>query len=122
MDIASTLRSYDGKRVAPFRAVAEAVQGMPGHAIPQLLDLAASEEPALEVGASGHGRTTDSACWPRRIRRSGVRSKSCLTRRPSGKRPRSGRAFATREWGWGEEQPGSQRSRTDCDRMVPQAK
>ena len=52
MDIASTLRSYDGKRVAPFRAVAEAVQGLPGQAIPQLLDLAASEEPELQVGAT----------------------------------------------------------------------
>ena len=52
MDIARTLRSYDGKRVAPFRAVAEAVQDMPRHAIPQLLDLAASEEPALQVGAA----------------------------------------------------------------------
>ena len=29
MDIASTLRRYDGKRVAPFRAVAEAVQDAP---------------------------------------------------------------------------------------------
>ena len=52
MDIASTLRSYDGKRVAPFRVVAEAVQDMPRHAIPQPMDLAASEEPALQVGAT----------------------------------------------------------------------
>ena len=52
MDIASTLRSYDGKRVAPFRAVAEAVQGMPGHAVPRLLDLAASEEAELQAGAT----------------------------------------------------------------------
>ena len=52
MDIATTLRSYDGKRVGPFRKVAEAVRGMPGHPIPQLLDLAASEEPALQVGAT----------------------------------------------------------------------
>ena len=52
MDIANTLRSYDGKRVAPFRAVAEAAQGMPGQAIPELLDLAASEEPELQVGAT----------------------------------------------------------------------
>ena len=52
MDIARTLRSYDGKRVAPFRAVAVAVQGMPGQGVAQLLDLAASEEPELQVGAT----------------------------------------------------------------------
>ena len=52
MDIARMLLSYDGKQVAPFRAVAEAVQEMPGQAIPQLLDLAAGEEPALQVGAT----------------------------------------------------------------------
>lgn len=52
MDIAATLRSYDGKRVGPFRAVAEAVQDMPGQAIPQLLDLAGDGESALQVGAT----------------------------------------------------------------------
>lgn len=52
MDIARTLRSYDGKRVAPFRAVADAVCDIPDHAIPQLLDLAASEDAALQVGAT----------------------------------------------------------------------
>lgn len=52
MDIAQTLRSYDGRRVAPFRAVADAVRDTPGEAIPQLLDLAGSGEPALEVGAT----------------------------------------------------------------------
>ena len=52
MDIARTLRSYDGKRVAPFRSVAEAVRDMPGQGMPQLLDLAASDEPALQVGAT----------------------------------------------------------------------
>ena len=52
MDIAQTLRSYDGKQVAPFRAVADAVRDAPGEAIPQLLDLAGSGEPALQVGAT----------------------------------------------------------------------
>ena len=52
MDIAGALRSYDGKRVAPFRTVAEAVREIPGHAIPELLELAASDEPALQVGAT----------------------------------------------------------------------
>ena len=52
MDIAATLRSYDGKRVAPFRAVAEAVQNTPVQTLPQLLVLAADEEPALQVGAT----------------------------------------------------------------------
>ena len=52
MDIAGTLRSYDGKRVAPFRSVADAVRDMPDRGIPQLLDLAASDEPALQVGAT----------------------------------------------------------------------
>lgn len=52
MDIAATLRSYDGKRVAPFRAVAEAVRDMPGRGLPELLDLAAEEEPALQIGAT----------------------------------------------------------------------
>ena len=52
MDIAGTLRSYDGKRVAPFRAVAEAVRDTPERAVPQLLDLAASDEAALQVGAT----------------------------------------------------------------------
>lgn len=52
MDIAATLRSYDGKRVAPFLAVAEAVRDLPGQAIPHLLDLAADDEPAHQVGAT----------------------------------------------------------------------
>ena len=52
MDIVRTLRSYDGKRVAPFRSVADAVRDMPDRGIPQLLDLAASDEPALQVGAT----------------------------------------------------------------------
>lgn len=52
MDIAAALRSYDGKRVAPFRAVAEAVRGAPESAVPELLDLAASDEAALQVGAT----------------------------------------------------------------------
>ncbi len=52
MDIAATLRSYDGKRVAPFRAVAEAVRGAPESAVPVLLDLAVSDEAALQVGAT----------------------------------------------------------------------
>lgn len=52
MDIAATLRSYDGKRVTPFRAVAEAVQDTPRQAIPHLLDLATDDEPALQVGAT----------------------------------------------------------------------
>ena len=52
MDIAGTLRSYDGKRVAPFRAVAEAVRRAPESAVPQLLALAASDEAALQVGAT----------------------------------------------------------------------
>ena len=52
MDIAETLRSYDGKRVAPFRAVADAMRGAPETAVPLLLDLAASDEAALQVGAT----------------------------------------------------------------------
>ncbi len=52
MDIAAALRKYDGKRVAPFRAVAEAVCGASGSAVPQLLDLAADDEAALQVGAT----------------------------------------------------------------------
>lgn len=52
MDIAETFRSYDGKRVAPFRAVADAVRRAPGSALPQLLALAADDEPALQVGAT----------------------------------------------------------------------
>ena len=52
MDIAATLRSYDGKRVAPFRAVAEAVQEAPESAVGQLVDLAASDEMELQVGAT----------------------------------------------------------------------
>ena len=52
MDIAATLRSYDGKRVAPFRAVAEAVRDAPETAVGQLVDLAASDEMELQVGAT----------------------------------------------------------------------
>ena len=52
MDIAETLKSYDGKRVAPFRAVAEAVRSAPESAVPQLLALAASDEAALQTGAT----------------------------------------------------------------------
>lgn len=52
MDIAAMLRSYDGTRVAPFRAVAEAVRDTPERAVPRLLDLAASDEAALQVGAT----------------------------------------------------------------------
>ena len=52
MDIAATLRRYDGKRVAPFRAVAEAVRDAPDSALGELLDLAASDEMELYVGAT----------------------------------------------------------------------
>lgn len=55
MDIAATLRSYDGKRVAPFRAVAEALSRGPGHgeeAIGRLVRLAASDEMELQTGAT----------------------------------------------------------------------
>lgn len=52
MDIAATLRRYDGKRVAPFRAVAEAVRDAPESAMGELLDLAASDEMELQVGAT----------------------------------------------------------------------
>ncbi len=55
MDIAATLRSYDGKRVAPFRAVAEALSQRAGRgrdAVDHLLELAAADETALQVGAT----------------------------------------------------------------------
>ncbi|MXW27946.1 MAG: hypothetical protein F4Z80_03545 [Chloroflexi bacterium] len=52
MDIASTFRHYDGKRVAPFRQVMNAVRGSPESAVGELLDLAASDELALQVGAT----------------------------------------------------------------------
>lgn len=52
MDMAGMLRSYDGKRVAPFRAVAEAVRDTPERAVPRLLDLPATDEAALQVGAT----------------------------------------------------------------------
>lgn len=52
MDIAATLRSYDGKRIAPFRAVAASIRDTPEQALPQLLDLAGDDEPALQVGAT----------------------------------------------------------------------
>jgi len=52
VDIANTLRSYDGKRVEPFRAVGRAVRDAPREAIPTLLRLAASDEMALQAGAT----------------------------------------------------------------------
>ena len=52
MDIASTLRRYDGKRVTPFRKVMDAVRDAPLSAIGELLDLAASDETTLQVGAT----------------------------------------------------------------------
>ena len=52
MDIASTLRRYDGKRVTPFREVLDAVRDAPESAVGELLDLAASDEMTLQVGAT----------------------------------------------------------------------
>lgn len=52
MDIAATLRSYDGRRVAPFRAVADAVRDAPESAIPRLLELAARDDATLQIGAT----------------------------------------------------------------------
>ena len=52
MDIASTLRRYDGKRVAPFREVLDAIGDAPESAVGELLDLAATDEMALQVGAT----------------------------------------------------------------------
>ena len=52
MDIARTLSASDGKRVAPFRPVANALQDTPEQVLPQLLDLATGEEPALQIGAT----------------------------------------------------------------------
>lgn len=55
MDIAARLRSYDGKRVAPFREAAEAVSRGPGcgeEAIGHLVKLAASDEMELQAGAT----------------------------------------------------------------------
>ena len=52
MDIVATLRLYDGKRVAPFRAVVEALQDAPESALGELLDLAASDEMELQIGAT----------------------------------------------------------------------
>ena len=52
MDIAGTLRSYDGRSVAPFRSVADTVREMSDRGIPELLELAASHEPVLQVGAT----------------------------------------------------------------------
>jgi len=49
------LRSYDGKRVAPFRAVAEALSRGPDRgngSIGHLVELAGSEETALQAGAT----------------------------------------------------------------------
>ena len=52
MDIGTTLRRYDGKRVAPFREVAEAILEDPECAIGELLDLADSDDMSLQVGAT----------------------------------------------------------------------
>ena len=55
MDIAATLRSYDGKRVAPFRTVADALSQRPDRgedAVGELVALAASDETALQTGAT----------------------------------------------------------------------
>ena len=55
MDIAATLRSYDGKQVAPFRGVAEALLQGPGRgekAIGRLGRRAASGEMELQAGAT----------------------------------------------------------------------
>ena len=52
MNIGTTLRRYDGKQVAPFREVAEAVREAPEYAIDELLDLADSDDMALQVGAT----------------------------------------------------------------------
>ena len=52
MDIAATLRSYDGKRVAPFRLVAEALRDAPESPVGRLVDLAATDEMELQVGAT----------------------------------------------------------------------
>ena len=52
MDIVSTLRRYDGKRVTPFREVLDAVRDAPESAIGELLELAASDEMTLQVGAT----------------------------------------------------------------------
>ena len=52
MDIASTLRRYDGKRVTSFREALDAVQDAPENDVGELLDLAASDEMALQVGAT----------------------------------------------------------------------
>ncbi|MYA41568.1 MAG: hypothetical protein F4Z31_07440 [Gemmatimonadetes bacterium] len=49
------MHSYDGKRVAPFREVAEALLERPGRgngSIGHLVALAASEETALQTGAT----------------------------------------------------------------------
>ncbi|MXW34931.1 MAG: hypothetical protein F4Z60_04940 [Chloroflexi bacterium] len=52
MDIASTLRRYDGKRVAPFREVLDEIGDAPASAVGELLGLAASDEMALQIGAT----------------------------------------------------------------------
>lgn len=52
MDIAATLCSYDGKRVAPFRTVADAVRDAPESAVPRLLELAACDDATLQIGAT----------------------------------------------------------------------
>ncbi len=52
MDMVATLRRYDGKRIAPFRAVAEAVRVGPESAVDELIDLVGSDEMELQVGAT----------------------------------------------------------------------
>ena len=52
MGIADTLRRHDGKRVAPFRSVAEAMRDAPENSLSELLDLAASDEMELQIGAT----------------------------------------------------------------------
>ena len=55
MDIPKKLRSYDGKRVAPFRAVADAVaegRDRGEEAVGHLVELAARDEVELQVGAT----------------------------------------------------------------------
>ena len=52
MDIVSILRRYDGKRITPFRDVLDAVRDAPESAVGELLALAASDEMALQVGAT----------------------------------------------------------------------
>ena len=52
VDIASMLRLYEGKRITPFLEVFNAVRDAPASAVGELLELAASDEMALQVGAT----------------------------------------------------------------------